>query len=115
MAVKITNNKIVKRWNSIMNDICLEHLTIGEYCSELEVMKNYYGVSNGITIKWLRNEVDYWLSCYYESGNCRCDDRFLGENEYKTWLSETGKLKRLKNLLYKYPKTDYVAVWVGED
>jgi hypothetical protein len=39
-------------------------------------------------------EADYWLSCYYESGNVRNDFRFDSADDYKVWLSETGKLKR---------------------
>ena len=41
------------------------------------------------------SEASYWLSCYYESGNVRCDDRFIDEDNYKIWVSETGRLKRL--------------------
>lgn len=84
-----------------MNDIGCEYLTIDTQLSELEVQKKYYGVENGITIKWMIKEADYWLSCYYETGHCRCDDRFEGEHEYKIWVSETRKLKRLIETLKK--------------
>jgi hypothetical protein len=93
-----------------MNDICCEHLTIGTQLSELEVQKKYYCVENGITIKWMMREAAYWLSCYYESGHCRCDDRFDGENEYKTWVSETRKLKRLIEALKKLDN-DVIVEW----
>lgn len=42
-------------------------------------------------------EADYLLSCYYEEGNCRCDDRHLSKEDYKIWVSETGMLKRFIN------------------
>ena len=99
--MKVNNQKLINRWNNIMNDIGCEYLTIGTRLSELEVQKKYYGVENGITIKWMLKEAEYWLSCYYETGHCRCDDRYLGEEEYKIWVSETGKLKRLIETLNK--------------
>ena len=99
--MKVNNQKLVKRWDNIMYDIGCEHLTISTSLSELETQKKYYSVENGITVKWMLNEAEYWLSCYYETGHCRCDDRFLGEEEYKTWASETGKLKRLITTLAK--------------
>ena len=34
--MKINNEKLVKRWNNVMNDIGCEHLTIGESLSELD-------------------------------------------------------------------------------
>lgn len=91
----ITNEKIVKRWDSVMNDIGCEHITINTRLSELEHHKTYYGIENGITIDWMLEEAKYWLSCYYESGNVRCDDRFIDKDCYKMWVSETGRLKRL--------------------
>ena len=91
----ITNEKIVKRWNSVMYDIGCEHVTINTRFSELEDHKAYYSIENGITIGWMFDEASYWLSCYYESGNVRCDDRFIDKDFYKIWVSETGRLKRL--------------------
>ena len=99
--MKINNHKLVKRWNNLMDSICCEHLGIGTTLSELETHKKYYGVEEGITIEWMIKEAKYWLSCYYETGHCRCDDRYEGETEYKVWLSETGKLKRLITTLEK--------------
>ena len=93
--MKINNQKIVNRWNSVMNSICCEHITIDTRLSELEYHKEYYNIENGISVEWMLEEAKYWLSCYYESGHCRCDDRFYGKEEYATWVSETGKLKRL--------------------
>lgn len=93
--MKIHNQKIVDRFNNVMDSICCEHVTIGTRLSELEDKKEYYQVENGISIDWMLSEAKYWLSCYYETGNVRCDDRFIDEENYKIWVSETGKLKRL--------------------
>lgn len=93
--MKVNNEKIVKRWNSVMSDICVEHIEIGTSLSELEFRKDYYGTEHGISVEWMLEEAKYWLSCYYESGNVRCDDRFIDEDNYKIWVSETGRLKRL--------------------
>lgn len=95
--MKINNQKIVNRWNDVMYDIGCEHLSIGTKLSEIctEQFREYYGVLDGIDIKWMCKEANYWLSCYYESGNSRCDDRFIDKECYKIWVSETGRLKRL--------------------
>ena len=108
--MKVNNQKLVTRWNGIMNDIGNEHLTIGTRLSELDTRKEYYGTLDGITIGWMLKKAKYWLSCYYETGHCRCDDRFEGEEEYKIWLSETGKLKRLIATLEKMDD-GFVAEW----
>ena len=91
----IKDKKIVNRWNSVMNSICCEHVTIGTMLSELEHHKSYYDIEDGISVGWMYSEASYWLSCYYESGNARCDDRFENAECYKIWVSETGMLKRL--------------------
>lgn len=93
--MKINDQKIVKRWNSVMLSIGCEHVTIGTNLSELEDQKEYYQIQSGISIDWMFEEAEYWLSCYYESGNVRCDDRFIDEENYAIWKSETGMLKRL--------------------
>lgn len=93
--MKINDSKLVKRWNDVMEDIGCEHITIGTRLSELEHHKAYYCIEDGITVKWMLEEAEYWLSCYFETGNCRCDDRFLDADNYAIWRSETGKLKRL--------------------
>lgn len=93
--MKINNEKIVNRWDNVMNFINCEYMTINTRLSELETHKEYYGIENGITINWMIKEAKNWLSCYYEAGNVRCDDRFYDRDCYKMWLSETGKLKRL--------------------
>lgn len=75
----------VKRYNRIMDSIGCEHLTIGTELSE--------GTDNW-NIRDMVAEADYLLSCYYENGNVRHDDRLDSEEAYKEWISETGKLKR---------------------
>lgn len=77
--------KALKRYNDIMYDVGYEHSTIGTRFSENTENWN---------LRDMVAEADYLLKCYYETGHCRCDDRFLGEEEYKIWVSETGKLKR---------------------
>ena len=109
--MKINNQKIVNRWNKVMNDIGGEHITINTRLSELEDMKEYYGVENGISLEWMLKEAKYWLSCYYESGNVRCDDRFIDEENYAIWVSETGKLKRLVAKLDSMEKTQMIVEW----
>lgn len=111
--MKINNQKLVNRWNNLMNDLCLEYLTINTRYSELETHKQYYNIEEGISIVWMLKEAKYTLSCYYEEGHCRCDDRFEGKAEYKTWVSETGKLKRLIATLEKMENT-LVVEWIEE-
>jgi hypothetical protein len=111
--MEITEPKLVKRWNSVMEDIGCEHITINTRLSELESNKAYYQIEDGISIGWMISEAEYWLSCYYESGNVRCDDRFYDEDCYKTWVSETGKLKRLIARLEKmYDEIcEFIVIW----
>ena len=107
----INNKRIISRWNSVMNDICCEHVTINTKLSELEAHKDYYEVRNGISVEWMIEEAKYWLSCYFEDGNARCDDRFYDKDCYKMWLSETGKLKRLIAKLESMDEDEMVLVW----
>ena len=48
--MKINDDKIVKRWNSVMNSIGCEHITINTNLSELENQKEYYNIVEGISI-----------------------------------------------------------------
>lgn len=110
--MKIHNEAIVKRWDSVMEDICCEHITINTPFSELETHKKYYEIEAGISVDWMIEEAKYWLSCYYEGGHCRCDDRFEDEHNYKIWVSETGKLKRLIARLEKIAKLENEDIMV---
>lgn len=115
--MKVLNPKIVKRWNGIMYDIGLEFMELptfpGEelFHSEIIREKRYYNVLDGVTYGWMKREAEYWLSCYYERGHCRCDDRFGDPDYYKVWVSETGKLKRFIKALEKYEQTELVIDW----
>lgn len=83
---KLNIESAIKRYNSIMETIGLEHNTIGTKFSEG-------------TDKWnLRDmiaEADYTLSTYYEDGHCNADMRYsTDEKERKMWKSEVGRLER---------------------
>ena len=87
----IHNQKLVNRWNSVMNDVGCEHLTIGTRFSDLEDRKDGYDVVDGISVDWMYEEAGYWLACYYEEGNVRCDDRFNDKDSYmaiRKWQAE---------------------------
>lgn len=109
--MKVNNTQIIARWNKVMNNVGCEHITIGTNLSELECRKDYYSIEEGITIGWMLKEAKYWLSCYYESGNVRCDDRFIDEDNYNIWRSETGMLKRLVARLDSMEKSWKVVEW----
>jgi len=102
MKIKKEYEKIVGRFNRIFFTIGCEHLMV-DPSAEACYAREAYGTQNGITIGWMRREAEYWLSCYYEEGNCRCDERKEGPEEYKVWVRETGYLKRLIKALEKYP------------
>ena len=82
---KLNMESALKRYNDIMYDVVYEHSTIGTRFSENTENWN---------LRDMVAEADYLLSCYYEEGHARCDDRHLSEDDYKIWVSETGKLKR---------------------
>lgn len=92
---------IVKRYNKVMNTIGCEHVTLAPG-SEVLNRRDYYGITGKVTIGWLKKEVAYWLECYYDEDNCRCNERHDGKEAYKLWVSETGYLKRLLAALEKY-------------
>lgn len=94
--------KICKRFDEVMNFIGCEHLMVADGEGEVYDDRRYYDVQNGITLQWMVDEAAYWLSCYYEPGHCRCDDKHDGKEGYKIWLAETGRLKRLLKALKKY-------------
>lgn len=77
--------KAVKRYNDIMFDICVEHVTIGTKFSEYT---DYWNIRDLVA------ECDYQLSCFYEGGHANADMRYGEPDERKFWVSATGKLKR---------------------
>ena len=77
--------KCIDRYNLIMCYCGYEHSTIGtEYSEGTED----WGLSEMV------EEAEYLLSCYYEPGHCRCEDK---REDRARWVSETGKLKRFIN------------------
>ena len=82
---KLNMKAAIKRYNDIMYTCCYEHSTIGTIYSENTENWN---------LRDMVAEADYLLSCYYEEGHCRCDNRHLSKEDYKIWVSETGMLKR---------------------
>ena len=87
-AIRLSERRMktaLKRYNDIMYDIACEFSSIGTSLSE---------DTENWNLRDMVAECDYWLSCYYESGNVRCDDRFEGPEAYKEWRHETGILKR---------------------
>ena len=71
-----------KRYNDIMMCLAYEHNTIGTDFSES---------TEGWNLRDMVAECDYTLSTYYESGHANAE---MKEEDFKTWKSETGKLKR---------------------
>ena len=92
-----------KRYNRLMNDLALEHLTIGERLSEDTAEWN---------IRDMVSECQYQLNVCYEDENANADGRSISEmidrygydedsarEEHKRWLSKT---MRLRNFIRKY-------------
>ena len=117
----VTDPKIVKRWNDLMWTLGLEHEELPTSAdddliySEAARERKHYGIEDGVTYGYFKDELEYWLSCYYEEGHCRCDDRFLSKEDYKVWVSETGKLKRFIKALEKYDPDEMVIIWEGNE
>lgn len=78
-------NQALRKYNEIMECLCLEHNTIGCELSE---------DTDDWNLRDMVAECDYQLSTYYENGHANYDMRY---EDRKTWLSETGKLKRFIN------------------
>lgn len=92
-----------KLYNRIMNDMCLEYLTIGTNLSE--------GTENW-NLRDMVCECKYQLECHYEDGNTNSDgmtvahymDMYGGDIEdakyvHSMWLSE---VRKLSNFINKY-------------
>ena len=93
--MKINNQTIVKRWNSVMSSIYREHLTIDTDLSELEYQKKNYNIENGISVKWLLNKAEYVLSTYYEEGHLNNDMSMISRQ-----MSDGFNSQERKFLLY---------------
>lgn len=113
----VTNPKIIRRWNNLMYTLCFEYEELPTSSdddlrfSEVASMRKYYGIEDGVTYKYLKDNLKYWLGCYYERGHCRYEDRLDDKESYKTWVSETGKLKRFIKALEKYDNNELIIIW----
>lgn len=79
---KLNLEKAIKRYNNLMFLLHHEEYTIGTEYSEH---------TDGFTIRDMVDKCESVLSEYYEAGHMNHD---LKEENYKAWVSETGKLKR---------------------
>ena len=100
--IKKEYQRICKRFDEVMNYIGCEHLQTMDDIAEIYQDRRFYNIENGITLQWMLDEAEYWLSCYYEPGNVRTDEKHEGKEGYKTWLAETGRLKRLIAAIKSY-------------
>lgn len=78
--------KAKKRYNNLMYDLCLEHLTIGTSFSE---------DTDGWNIRDMVSEAQYQLDIHYDPDTMTGAERY-SDDEYdrKNWRSEVGKLAR---------------------
>lgn len=80
-----------KRYNNIMYDLGLDHLTVWEKGSKAEEGSE----AKGWNLRDMVAEADYQLGLYYEDGTLAGEMRYSDyEDERKAWRSETGKLQR---------------------
>lgn len=92
-----------KRYNTLMNDLGLEYLTIGTSFSE---------DTQDWNLRDMVSEAQYQLDVCYEDGNASADGRYIYEymdtycvsleeaqEIHKAWLSKT---MRLRNFINKY-------------
>lgn len=80
-----------KRYNNIMYDLGLDHLTVWEKGSKGEEGSE----AKGWNLRDMVAEADYQLGLYYEEGTLAGDMRYSDyESERKAWRSESGKLER---------------------
>lgn len=112
--IKKEYQRICKRFDDVMNYIGCEHLQIMDDITEIYRDRRFYDIENGITLQWMLDEAEYWLSCYYEPCNVRTDDKHEGKEGYKTWLVETGRLKRLVAAIKSYGNLQVCVEEKGE-
>ena len=80
--------KAVKRYNDLMNDMCLEFLTIGTSLTEDREDKAKWNIRD------LVSECQHQLDTYYEDGHNNHELLYEGEEGRRMWKSETGKFRR---------------------
>ena len=83
--------KAVKRYNNLMNDMCLEFLTIGTSLTEDREDKAKWNIRD------LVSECQYQLETYFECGHNNYELRNEGEDGRRAWRSETAKYRRFIN------------------
>lgn len=75
-----------KRYNDLMYDLCLDHLTIGTSSSE---------ETAGWNLRDMISEAQYQLDLYYEESSLANEMRYSDNSEERAiWKSESGMLRR---------------------
>lgn len=92
--------KVTKRFNDLMYDLCLDHLTIGTSSSEN---------TDGWNLRDMVSETQYQLDIHFEDGNLNCELRYESPEGLRQWRSEVGKLRRFIDA-YKPYITDMKCV-----
>lgn len=88
--IKKEYKKICKRFDGVMWDIGCEYLALSDGKSEIFSDRRYYNVEKGVTLQWMHDEASYWLSCYYEPGHCRCDDKMTEKRDIRFGFLKLG-------------------------
>lgn len=100
----IYDEKIVKRYDDLVYDVCYEYLTIDNNEYKLSELTNgdgyYFGVENGVTVGFMIEHIGYILEDY---SNIKRGER------HETYHSEVGKLKRLRDTLINKYDFDYIV------
>lgn len=89
---KVYSYQETAEWfNAVMNDICVEHMTIpgykGDSCSE-----GLMGEKP--TVEEMVKECKWWLSCYFEEGHDRSFALCAQEGNIGLWNHETAVLRK---------------------
>lgn len=84
--------KIVKRYNDIMNSLCREYATIGTRLTEDAENKSQW------TLRDLVSEIQYTLDVYRDPQSTPYDSaHFMGGQELKDWRSSCARMQRFIN------------------
>lgn len=88
-------DKITKRYNRLMYDLALDHLTIGTLSSE---------DTENWNLRDMVSEAQYQLDIHYEEDTLSGEMRYGDDYERKEWRSEVGKLARFIKAYAPYIK-----------
>lgn len=80
--------RAVKRYNKLMNEMCIEFLTIGTDLTEEREKKAKWNIRD------LVSECQYQLDTYYEDGHNNHELLNEGDDGRRAWRSETAKYRR---------------------